>query len=93
MKVGAERSLRDLHELAEEPVDGLPPAVLTRCLIPPGIVPQQVLGEQVIKSGKITLGESGVPVPDASDIRMLGHDLPLPVAGGRKPLPRSGLST
>jgi hypothetical protein len=61
MKVGAEGSLRDLHELAEELVDGLPTAVLTRCLIPPGIVPQQVFGEQIIESGGIALGESGVP--------------------------------
>ena len=29
MQVKVERSLGDLHELAEEPVDGLPPAVLT----------------------------------------------------------------
>jgi hypothetical protein len=29
MQVKVERSLGDLHELAEEPVDGLPPAMLT----------------------------------------------------------------
>jgi hypothetical protein len=42
-------------------------------------VPQQVLGEQVVENGEIALGEGGVPVPETSDIRMLGHDLPLPV--------------
>src|SRR5579863_1961898 len=80
MKVNAERPFRDLHELAEEPVDGIPPAVLTRCLIPPSIVPPQVLGEQVIESGEIGRGEGGVTVSDASGMRMLGHGLPLPPA-------------
>jgi len=51
MKVDAERSLSYLHELAEEPVDCLAPAVLTRGLIPPVLVPQQVLGEQVVENG------------------------------------------
>ena len=71
-QVKVERTLGDLYQFAEEPVDGLPPAVLTRYLIPPGSVPQQVLGEQVVESGEIALGEGGVPVPDASDVRMLG---------------------
>ena len=59
-------------------------AVLARELIPPAVVPQQVLGKQVGENREIALGEGGVPVPDASDVRMLGHDLPLPVAGGRR---------
>src|SRR5262249_59959118 len=81
-KVNAEGSLRDLHELAEEPEDRLPPAVLTRELIPSAVVPQQVLGKQVSENGEIALGEGGVAVSDTSDVRMLGHDLPPP--GGRR---------
>jgi hypothetical protein len=72
MKVGAEGSLRDLHELAEEPVDGLPPAVLTRCLIPSGIVPEQVLGKQVIESGEIALGEGGRRAGTVQVVREVG---------------------
>jgi hypothetical protein len=51
-------------------------------------VPQQVLGEQVVESGEIALGEGGVPVPDASDIRMLGHVFPLPVCRWAKAAPQ-----
>lgn len=43
-------------------------------------MPDQVLGEQVIEGGEITLGEGGVAVCDASDVGMLGHGLPLLVA-------------
>jgi hypothetical protein len=82
MKVSVEGSLRDLHELAEEPEDRVPPAVLTRQLIPPVVMPQQVLGKQITENGEIALGEGGVSIPDASDVRMLGHDLPPP--GGRR---------
>jgi len=91
MKVSAEGSLRDLHDLAKEPEDRLPPAVLTRQLIPPAVVPQQVLGKQIVENSEIALGEGGSSVPDTSDVRMLGHDLPLPVADGRKQIPTSGI--
>src|ERR1700746_2115004 len=40
MKVNTEGSLRDLHELAEEPEDRVSPAVVARQLIPPAVVPQ-----------------------------------------------------
>ena len=40
MKVNTEGSLRDLHELAEEPKDRVSPAVVARQLIPPAVVPQ-----------------------------------------------------
>jgi len=70
MKVSAKGSLRYLHDLAEEPEDRLPPAVLTRQLVPPGIVPQQVLGEQVVEDGEIALCEGGLAIADASDISL-----------------------
>jgi len=80
MKINAQRSLCDLRELAEEPEDGLPPAVFTGYLIPPAFVPQHALGEEVLEHGEIALGEGSVGVLDASDVRMLGYGRPLPVA-------------
>jgi len=76
VEVKLERSLGDLHELAEEAENGVPPAVFTRDLIPSAFVPLQVLGEQVVEDDEIALGEGGVPVPDASYIRMLGNGYP-----------------
>jgi hypothetical protein len=78
--VKTERSLGDLREPAE-PVDGLPPAVVTGQLAPPGFVPEQVLSEQDIQNGEVAFGERGVA--------MLGDDLPLTLASGRKPTSRS----
>ena len=53
-------------------------------------MPEQVLGEQVVESGEITLGEGGVPVLDASDIRMLSYGLSLRLLVGES---RSLIST
>ena len=58
MKVSAEGSFRELHELAEEPEDRLPPAVVTRYLIPPAFVPQHVLGEEVLEDGESPLAKA-----------------------------------
>jgi len=80
---------RRLPELAEEPEDGLPPAVVTGWLKPPGCVPQDVLGEQVVESGGITLGGGGVRGLDASTFGCSAM-VSLVVAGGRKPVSRSG---
>jgi hypothetical protein len=39
-------------------------------------VPHQVFSEYVVDSGEITVGKCGIDVPDASDVRMLGHGFP-----------------
>jgi hypothetical protein len=76
MEVDAERPFRDLEELAEEAENGVPPAVFTRDLVPSVFVPLQVFGEKVSEDGHIAFGEGVIPIPDASDIRMLCHGLP-----------------
>src|SRR5215469_12795205 len=73
MGLNPDRSLRDLEDLAEEAENDVPTAIFARDLIPPGFMPLQLLGEQVVEGSHIAFGEGGVPVSDASDIRMLGH--------------------
>ena len=68
--------------LAKYPKTAAPAPVVGVELTPPAPVPYQVFGEQVSENGEVTLGEGGVPVPDASDVGMLGHDFPLVVSVG-----------
>jgi hypothetical protein len=61
--VDVQGPLGDLHELAEQAVDGVPAAVVTLDLIPASGVEQHIVGEQVAGGGEVTLGEGSVGVP------------------------------
>lgn len=73
LQVELERALGDFQQLAQESVDGVPPVVVVGELAAPGLVPDQVLGEDVVEDAEVAGDEGGVCVPDASGIRMLGH--------------------
>jgi hypothetical protein len=70
VRLHLERSLSELHELAEHAEDGIPPAVLPGDLAVPANSPHQIVGEQVVENGEITGSKGGVPVSDAEGYRM-----------------------
>jgi hypothetical protein len=74
--IQVERSLCDLHELTEHPVDCLASAVVAGQLAPPAEMPQDILGKQVVESGEVARAEGGISALDTIDVRMLGHELP-----------------
>jgi hypothetical protein len=51
----------DLHELAEEALDGVPASVVARQLAAPADVPQNVLGEEVVQRREVPLENAAYP--------------------------------
>ena len=90
MKVNTEGSLRDLHELAEEPEDRFPPAVVARELIPSAVVPSRSSANRSVRTAKSPLAKAAYPSLMRVTLRCSAMIFPSRWPAG-KVSPRSGI--